>query len=170
MGYQFALKVASERNDKDLFNELYRNGEPPYTGDGMAVKYAAYNNVLFNYMGSPSLELVLLIVPQFARGYGLLDKVNFDRGLIESFTIMYPQLQDLDFTTQATKIEVPMYFVVGRQDINAMASLAERYYNILQAPHKELSWLESGHGANSEELLDAMINHVLSTSPPDMKY
>ena len=27
-----------------------------------------------------------------------------------------------------------------------MASLVERYYNVLQAPHKELIWFTSGHG------------------------
>jgi len=169
MGYQFALKVASEQDNKELLKKLNHNGEPPYIGQGMAAKYAAYNNVLFNYMGSPSLELVLLIAPQFAREYGLLDKVNFDRGLIESFAVVYPQLQDLDFTTQAANLKVPMYFIVGRQDINAMASLVERYYNILQAPYKELIWVESGHGASAEDILDTMVNHVLLTSPPKKK-
>jgi|GEM_PF-5259667 len=48
----------------------------------------------------------------------------------------------------------------------AMASLVENYYNILQAPYKELIWLESGHGADSADILDAMINHVMLNSPP----
>jgi hypothetical protein len=47
-----------------------------------------------------------------------------------------------------------------------MASLVERYYNVLQAPHKELIWLESGHGADQEELLEAMVNHVLPQNKP----
>jgi hypothetical protein len=54
-----------------------------------------------------------------------------------------------------------VYFLVGRQDINAMAPLVEGYYNILQAPHKELIWLDSGHGAGSDDLLETMVNHVL---------
>jgi hypothetical protein len=110
--------------------------------------------------------MVLLLAPQFAREYGLVDKVNFDRGLIESYAVVYPQLRDLDFTTQAARLQVPMYFLVGRQDVNAMASLVERYYSVLDAPHKELIWLESGHGASSAELLDAMVNRVLTTSGP----
>lgn len=167
IGYRLALKLVSERGDKDLVNKLRRNGEPPYTGEGMAFKYAAYNNVLFDYMGSASLEMVLLVAPQFAREYGLVDKVNFARGLVESFTVVYPQLQDLDFTTQAAKVDVPMYFVVGRKDVNAVASLVERYYDILQAPYKELIWVDSGHGPGPHELLDAMVNHVLVNSPPD---
>lgn len=167
MGYEIALRTAAERGHTDTANKLRENGPPPYTGDGMALKYAAYNNVLFDIMGSPSLEMVLLLVPQFAREYGLLDKVNFARGLTESFTVVYPQLQDLDFTTQAAKLDLPVYFLVGRQDINAVASLVERYYNVLQAPHKEIIWLESGHGASRDELLDAMVNHVLAQTRPE---
>jgi hypothetical protein len=60
---------------------------------------------------------------------------------------------------------VPMYFLVGRKDVNAMAALVEDYYNILQASYKEIIWLESGHGADTAEILDAMINHVLANSP-----
>ncbi|NLI12763.1 alpha/beta fold hydrolase [Pelotomaculum propionicicum] len=162
MSYEIALRTATERNDSGTADKLRRNGPPPYTGNGMAMKYAMYNNILFDIMGSARLEAVLLLAPQFAREYGLLDKVNFARGLVESFSVVYPQLQDLDFTTQASKLDVPVYFLVGRQDINAIASLVERYYNVLEAPHKELIWLESGHGASSEEVLDAMVNHVLT--------
>jgi pimeloyl-ACP methyl ester carboxylesterase len=161
LGYQLALKIASDHHDSTTVDTLRRNGPPPYTGDGMATKYQVYNDVLFSSMGSPTLMQVLLLVPQFAPEYGLWDKVNFDRGLIESYQVVYPQLRDLDFTRSAAKLEVPVYFIVGRHDVNAMASLVERYYNKLQAPHKELIWLESGHGATAEEILDAMVNHVL---------
>jgi hypothetical protein len=58
---------------------------------------------------------------------------------------------------------VPVYFLEGRLDVHAMASLAERYYTVLQAPHKELIWSESGHGGMaSNQLVDVMVNHVLA--------
>jgi pimeloyl-ACP methyl ester carboxylesterase len=161
LGYQLALKIVTERGDNATANTLRSNGPPPYVGDGMAMKYAVYNDVLFNYMGDLSLGQVLLLVPQFAPEYGLWDKVNFDRGLIESYAVLYPQLRDLDFTTQAARLQVPVYFLVGRNDVNAMASLVERYYNVLQAPHKELIWLDSGHGASSDDIVNAMVNQVL---------
>ena len=130
------------------------------------MKYAVYNNVLFRYMDSPTLQLVLLLVPQFAREYGLVDRVNFARGLLDSFPVLYPQLRDLDFTTQAAQLDVPVYFLVGRQHVNAMASLVEGYYNGLQAPHKELIWLASGHGATPTELADALVSKVLAQTQP----
>lgn len=166
LGYQLAIELAAQRGDTRMVDTLRRNGPPPYVGGGMAGKYMVYNNVLFEHMGSLRIEQVLVIVPQLAREYGLVDKVNFARGLIDSYPVLYPQLRDLDFTTQAAKVDVPMYFLVGRQDVNAVAALVDRYYAVLDAPHKELIWLDSGHGAGADEILDAMVNHVLVTSAP----
>lgn len=166
LGYQLAIELATQRGDTKMVNTLRRNGPPPYVGDGMAGKYVVYNNVLFDHMGSLRIEQVLVLVPQLAREYGLVDKVNFARGLIDSYPVLYPQLRDLDFTTQAAKVDVPMYFLVGRQDVNAVAALVDRYYSVLDAPHKELIWLDSGHGAGADEILDAMVNRVLVTSAP----
>jgi pimeloyl-ACP methyl ester carboxylesterase len=166
LGYQLAIELAAERGDTKTVDTLRRNGPPPYAGEGMATKYMAYNNVLFDHMGSLRIEQVLVLVPQFAREYGFVDKVNFARGLIDSYPVLYPQLRDLDFTTQAPKVDVLMYFLVGRRDVNAVASLVERYYTVLDAPHKELIWLDSGHGAGADEILDAMVNRVLVTSGP----
>ena len=48
-------------------------------------------------------------------------------------------------------------------DVNAMASLVEHYYTVLQAPHKELIWSESGHGGmDSNQFVDVMVNRVLA--------
>jgi hypothetical protein len=46
-----------------------------------------------------------------------------------------------------------------------MASLVERYYNVPDAPHKQLIWLEGSHGLNDSNLgqfTDAMVNTVLA--------
>lgn len=161
IGYELSLQVAGDRGDAGTAEALRRNGPPPYSGPGMALKYAAYNNVLFEHMGNARLEIVLTVVPQLAREYGFVDRLNFDRGLVESFTVLYPQLRDLDFTREAARVRVPMFFLAGRNDVNAVVALLERYVDILDAPHKEIIWLDAGHGAGAEDILDAMLEHVL---------
>ncbi len=168
IGYEFAVQYADDHNELAVANRLRRNGPPPYEGRGMAAKYAAYNNVLFRYMDSPTLELILLLVPHFSPEYGLIDRVNFARGLIDGFPVVYPQLRDLDFTQQARRLEVPVFFMVGKHDINAVASLVERYYDVLDAPHKELIWLEGGHGATPQQFADVFVNHVLAYTQAEM--
>ena len=94
-----------------------------------------------------------------------MDKINHTRGLIESFHAVYPQLKDLDFITQAPKLDVPVYLFAGRNDVNAMYTMVEDYYNTLEAPHKDLIWLEGGHGLdgiNLQQFVDVMLNRVLA--------
>ena len=165
LGYQFALNYATQHKDTATVDTLRRNGPPPYTGDGMIWKYAAFLNVLQESMGLPSLTLGVPLLPQLAPEYGLVDRVNYVRGFFATFATVYPQLRDLDFTRSAAKLDVPVYFLVGRADVNAMASLAERYYSVLQAPHKELIWFKSGHSftdADTDQFVDVMVNHVLA--------
>jgi pimeloyl-ACP methyl ester carboxylesterase len=165
LGYQFALNYATQRKDTNTVDTLRRNGPPPYTGDQMIWKYAAFLNVLQESMGLPSLTLGVPLLPQLAPEYGLVDRVNYVRGFFETFATVYPKLRDLDFTQSAAKLDVPVYLLVGRADVNAMASLAERYYTVLQAPHKELIWFKSGHSftdADTEQFVDVMVNHVLA--------
>lgn len=46
-----------------------------------------------------------------------------------------------------------------------MSSLIERYYDVLEAPRKELIWFEAGHGLNAENMeqfVDVMVNKVIA--------
>ena len=163
LGYQLALDYSRERGDKRTVKKLLANGPPPYGGRNPVFRYLDYLDVLNEYMGSPRYALVVPLIPFFAPEYGLVDKVNHTLGLIDSFNAVYPQLADLDFAEQATKLQVPVYFFVGRNDVNAMASLVENYYNSLSAPDKELIWLEGGHGlgsADPTQFLEVMVNQV----------
>ncbi len=165
MGYELALKYSVERGDTKMVETLQRNGPPPYYGEEMLNKYVTYLDVLNDYMNSPRYAVIVPIVPFIAPEYGLIDKINHTRGLIQSFEVVYPQLQDVDFTTQAAKLDVPVYIFAGRDDVNAMSSLVEEYFNILEAPHKELIWLNGGHGldgGNINQFVDVVVNKVLT--------
>jgi pimeloyl-ACP methyl ester carboxylesterase len=169
LGYEFALDYLTKKADTKTLEALRRNGPPPYTGENVTGRYVAYLDELNVYMGMPRLTVIVPIVPFFASEYGYVDKINHTRGVIDSFDTIYPQLEDLDFIAQAPKLDVPVYFFVGRYDVNAMYTIVERYYNILEAPYKELIWLEGGHGLGGENLhqfVDVMINRVLMETYP----
>jgi pimeloyl-ACP methyl ester carboxylesterase len=169
LGYQLALRYLAEKGDSPTLDKLRRNGPPPYVGKGLLDRYVAYLDVLNEYMHSPRYTLVVPIVPFLAPEYGLVDKINHTRGLIESFTVVYPQLKDLDFMTQAPQLQVPVYIFAGRDDVNAMSSLVESYYSQLKAPRKTLIWLDGGHGLDGENLgqfVDVMIGKVLAETYP----
>ncbi|MCE1252317.1 MAG: alpha/beta fold hydrolase [Anaerolineae bacterium] len=168
LGYNLAVDYLTEKGDGGKLNQLKQNGPPPYAGAGLGMKYLTYLDVLNEIMGSPSYGLLIPLMPMFSPEYGLLDKVDHFLGLYQSFEAVYPQLRDLDFVSQAPRLKVPVYFLLGRQDVNAMSSLAEEYFQVLQAPRKELIWFSSGHGLsrdNMNQFVDVMVNKVLKDNP-----
>lgn len=169
LGYELALDTLSKKGDTKAAGILRKNGPPPYTGENVTGRYVAYLDILNEYMGMPRYTLIVPIIPFMATEYGYVDKINHTRGLIESFEVVYPQLQDLDFITQAPKLDVPVYIFAGRNDVNAMYTIVEEYYNVIEAPHKELIWLEGGHGLGGDNLhqfVDVMVNKVLAETYP----
>ena len=169
LGYELALDYLAKKGDSKILETLRRNGPPPYTGENVTGRYVAYLDVLNVYMDMPRLSVIVPIVPFMATEYGYVDKINHTRGVIDSFNAIYPQLKDLDFMTQAPKLEVPVYIFAGRNDVNAMYTIVEEYYNVLEAPRKELIWLEGGHGLGGDNLhqfVDVMLNRVLTETYP----
>jgi pimeloyl-ACP methyl ester carboxylesterase len=171
MGYNLAIKYLTDRGDTRAAERLRHNGPPPYSGSGMLNKYVAYMDVLNEYMGDLRLSVAVPIVPFLAPEYGYVDKINHTRGFLDGFPVVYSQLKDLDLVKQAPKLDVPVYIFAGRNDVNAMSSLVEEYYDSLSAPAKQLIWLEGGHGLDDRSLgqfVDVMVNKVLpETYPPD---
>jgi pimeloyl-ACP methyl ester carboxylesterase len=172
--YDFALQLAQERGDTQKVEQLKRQGPPPYYESDVALKSATYLMDTFAYMNAnPAIADNGFNTFQDLAGseYGLYDKVNWFRGVLDTFGVVYPQLWDVDFRTQASKLEVPVYFLIGRHDVNAPTELTEEYYQLLDAPHKELIWFEhSGHNPwvhESARFVDVMVNTVLAQTQPD---
>ncbi len=167
--YDFALRWARVRGDTKQVEKLQQQGPPPYYGNDVALKSAAYLTETFKYMNqNPAIANAGFNTLQDLAGseYGLYDKVNFVRGVLDTFGVVYPQLWGVDFRKQATRLEVPVYFLIGRHDVNAPPKLTEEYFNLLTAPHKELIWFErSGHNPwvnESAKFVDAIANKVLA--------
>jgi pimeloyl-ACP methyl ester carboxylesterase len=166
--YDFALRVAQERGDIKQVKKLKKQGPPPYYGNDVALKSATYLTETFNYMNkNPAIANPGFNTLQDLAGseYGLYDKLNFVRGVLDTFGVVYPQLWDVDFRKQATSLKVPVYFLIGRHDVNAPPKLTEEYFNLLTAPHKELIWFEnSGHSPwmnETEKFVDTIVNKIL---------
>lgn len=168
--YEFAINRLTEQGDMDRVEQLRRNGPPPYESGELLQKFQAINGVVNSYMESHAhgegVGHNLMFDSLQAQEYGLLDKAYWALGLARTFSNVYPQLNDVDLRTQAAHLDVPVYFVKGRWDINASNSLLEEYYAILDAPHKELIWFEdSAHTPLWDEparFVDVMVNTVLA--------
>lgn len=150
MNYEKAMEISQAKNDTKLINKLKANGNPPYYGRNVSLKSMTYYNCLNKYMAeNPDIHNFKFDTMKYicSPEYDILDKINYFVGLNNTFNHFYPQLYNIDLRKEYAKIDVPVYFFIGRQDINAPTSLAEDYYKCLEAPKKKLVWFE--HSAHS---------------------
>lgn len=147
--YNLALKLARERGDTALVNKLEKRGTPPYTDGNVALDSMAYLGYIDSEMARNSAihPFKSRLINSFMEPeFGLIDKYNCIIGFMNTFNSVYPQLYGKDLRKDVPALDVPVYFLLGRHDINAPLPLAEEYYNLLSSPKKELIWFEhSGH-------------------------
>jgi pimeloyl-ACP methyl ester carboxylesterase len=173
VSYEWTLEQARKANDQEIVDALTNIGKPPYQRDGWQKKIIKQRKLLGKYggeiygsaMGAIPLILKSLIC---TTEYTLLDKVNFFRGTFSSMTLLWNELMTVNLEERAPDLKVPIFFALGKHDYEAPFSLAERYFNAVNAPRKELVWFEnSAHFPNVEEtekFNDFLINRVLKNS------
>lgn len=144
-----AMDLALARNDTKQIDALKDLGKPPYKEGNVAMKSATY----LQYLSQTMAENPMITNAGYetwadlaSKEYGIMDQVNFFRGIITTFSQVYPQLYDIDLRESYRQVQVPVYFFIGRHDLNAPPSLAKDYYKQVQAPEKDFIWFEhSGH-------------------------
>jgi pimeloyl-ACP methyl ester carboxylesterase len=156
MMYQWALdKAAAEANEKAIA-ELTKPGPPPYK------RFADYNRMVawitrFSGKGHrPVSRWRFVRLALESPFYSWTDLVRIPLGAKFSFSQLWREaFYETDLLKQAPRLDVPVYFFVGRHDHTATASaaMAERYLTALEAPRgKRLIWFEhSGHWPQLEE-------------------
>jgi pimeloyl-ACP methyl ester carboxylesterase len=156
LSYEWTLAQAEQAKDLKTIAKLKKIGPPPYTGDWLAKTIT--ERQLLGKFGGEAYGSSLGAIPMFlkalwkSREYSLTDKVNFFRGPVNSMRLLWPELLTINFMEQVPKLQVPVYLMIGRHDYETPQPLAEQYFKVLQAPHKELIWFEnSAHLPNLEE-------------------
>jgi len=153
--YHKALEIAKSKNDEQQIRALENLGEPPYYGSNISIEMGTYLIYLHQYMmTNPNINHVNFdtFKSMFSPEYSVIDAVNFLKALYFTFAQVYQQLYQTDLRETHTEIDVPVYIFHGKHDYNAPLYLAEEYYNLLDAPKKELIIFErSGHEPFKEE-------------------
>jgi pimeloyl-ACP methyl ester carboxylesterase len=147
--YAKALEIARVKGDQEQIDKLEEIGMPPYYGKNMALTTATYlqylskemtNNPEVHNPGYNTLEDLSSIE------YGILDQINFFRGMLRTFSNVYPKLYPIDLRKDYSKLDVPIYIIHGKHDLNAPVKLVEDYYKKLEVPEKKMIIFQhSGH-------------------------
>jgi proline iminopeptidase len=152
--YNQLLDYAARTGDTGLTERMLGYGEPPYDdilAYGLVLQY--YDSLepypkteYFRTQGPPGVD------GAGASEYGPLDKVNKLKAIADMGSVMYPQLQEIDFRTQVPNLDVPVYLIQGAHELSARTGPARAWFQQLHAPGKEWITFEgSGHVPQFEE-------------------
>jgi pimeloyl-ACP methyl ester carboxylesterase len=99
--------------------------------------------------------LVLKLLRQlvFSRDYSLSEIIGTLRGMRFVQDHLLPDAANLNLFRMLPRLDVPVFLLQGRHDFVAPSSIAEQFYQALQAPRgKQLIWFEeSAHMPQYEE-------------------
>ena len=175
--YRDVLDLAERTGDEALREQMLAYGEPPYAD-------TPYPNAAvmgyYDALGEPyrppqdyiERGTAANLGPWGIMGseYNLVEKVNVLRGLIDMFTVMYPQLQEIDFRQDVPRLDVPVIILDGAAELAARRELALAWYEQLDAPSKRIYTFENaGHSVAFEqftELRRILTERVLAESYP----
>jgi proline iminopeptidase len=173
MIYDIVLDHSRSTGDTAFVRTLEAQGPPPYFGRSPIKPYATLFGREYALFEAPNIknpeyrrdgDILMLMLKQ--PEYGWLDRAYYLLGLMNTFNVVYPQLQEMDLRQDATHFDLPVYLVLGRHDMNNPYQIPEDYFNRLQAPSKQLIFFEdSGHGMIWEEaelFHRLMVNTVLA--------
>jgi pimeloyl-ACP methyl ester carboxylesterase len=150
MFYEDTLAWAEQTGNDALLTTLRQNGPPPY---GHLLEYEPALSHEHDWNPYPELDMsrempAILFVPE----NNFMDRINGFRGFLDTFAVLYPQLQEIDFRQDVPRLEVPVYIVLGKHEARGRDVLAREWFNLLDAPSKELIVFEhSGHRPLFEE-------------------
>jgi len=149
MFYEDTLAWAERTGNDEIASTLRGNGPPPYD-DLLAYEPALSHEHEWN--AYPVIDAHEMPGNLFVPENTLMDRVNGLRSFLDTFSVLYPELQDIDFRTDVPSLDIPVYMVAGRHEARGRAVLADEWFEELEAPSKEMIVFErSGHRPLFEE-------------------
>src|SRR5690606_11022970 len=102
--------------------------------------------------------------------YSPQDRQNWGKGSEFSVTTLWPRLADISFK-DVTRLDVPVFFFLGRHDYTVAAPIAADWIEHVRAPQKATVWSEhSGHLMMIEEpgrTFAALLQHARPLAPDE---
>lgn len=84
--------------------------------------------------------------------YNLLDLIRYNRGVSYSQKVLVDDIIKKPLPTNVKKLELPVYFVMGKYDYMTTSNEAKRYFDIIEANKKEfIAFEQSAHYPQFEE-------------------
>ena len=172
--YQDVLALADLNGDVETVKTMRAFGEPPYADIPYANAFVmGQYDRLYKPYTPPQAYMTkgnaakLGPYGVLASEYNFVEKFNVLRGLLDMFSIMYPQLQEIDFRRDVPRLEVPVYILDGQAELTARRNLALEWFDKLEAPSKRMFSFENAAHSVAFEQFEAFHKLMLDTVLPE---
>jgi pimeloyl-ACP methyl ester carboxylesterase len=163
--YARVLQLARAADDREVVKALEANGPPPW--DSLR-KWPVFHKALLAYQAKrvTAASPPMTIDPAYASA---AERAQYDEADDFSWVhffgmTMSGPMEKVDLPALGTDFAIPIFFVQGQEDINALPELAKAYFDTIKAPQKQfISVPGTGHGDSVESLkvtLELLRNQV----------
>ncbi|MEM9777248.1 MAG: alpha/beta hydrolase [Chloroflexota bacterium] len=151
LGHEWALNEAQLVSNQNAIDDLNAIGLPEYTIEEFYTQ-RRWVNVLGGGLYKPQSDFSLLRTALATSEFGWTDLRPFFTGSRFSGEALWDQQQAYDAASRHTRLDTPIFMMIGRHDKIISPELGESYFNLLNAPSKELIWFDrSAHAPLFEE-------------------
>jgi pimeloyl-ACP methyl ester carboxylesterase len=169
--YDDTLAWARANDHDGLADDLVDIGPPPYARMLDYETALSYEHEVYPYDHTGNSEGDGGFSENFlVEEYALIDQVHLLGAFMDTFSVVYPQLQEIDFRETATEFEIPTYFVQGAHEAGGRAEVFDDWYPMVDAPVKDLVVFDtSGHRPlfeQPDEFVDYLVDTVLAGDIP----
>lgn len=150
--YDYVIKYAEKTNNKRAKKELQEIGKPPYKDMIGCTKVRSRWTSKFNARFYNTSMIKFMLKYLISQEYNLADVIKFLKGSTFSFNTMWQEVMGLNLSELVPRLNMPVYFMLGRHDFTTLYDIAIKYCEKLIAPYKEVILFEnSAHCIPFEE-------------------
>ncbi len=142
----YATQMAENEGNQEVLNELSTLGDLPYSKEDFGNKISLsrkwttyYGGSLYGKKNTNRFILETLYRPEYSL-FDLMDYINGEKLYYTNTKEDQArwELFNANLCKEIPRVEVPVYFVQGENDYITSFKVCQAYFNILEAPYKEL--------------------------------
>jgi pimeloyl-ACP methyl ester carboxylesterase len=143
--YTDILAWARATGRDGLARTLTAQGPPPYRDVYSYEPIMLYASEVYDYDHTGNAEGAAdPFAGLGAAEFTLLQKAHTINAVLDTWSALYPRMQDVDLREDVPRLEVPAYFVQGAHEMRGLAALFTPWYEALRAPTKQLTVVPTG--------------------------
>ena len=151
--YTHVLEKAKRENHEKAYKELLKIGPPPWDDlkyDRVHQKYVEAFGGGITRDGKMVNKILLSLLT--SKEYTLLDCFRYFKGVYFSLNSLQAEMRKVDLNEQVDRIELPIYFLMGKYDLTAPYEPTKDFFERIDAPEKQWILFEnSAHTPSLEE-------------------